>query len=129
MNQLEVTRINELEEKVEKFEKIMNVFDTAIEKVEVSPEGDCYIKFRNHMIIETEGNQILYSKNGQAAIQFKMLYLNPKTEKMQKRLRTLEVDDLTHSMYENHLLAMEDAEEKIKTYTDKHNNGECKGCK
>ena len=59
--------------------KKLNALADAIDKIEVLDDGSLYIKTINHLIIESEGNQVMYSKNGEIVIKSKILHLNPGT--------------------------------------------------
>lgn len=59
--------------------KKLNAFADAFEVVEVLSDGSLYMKTKSHLIIESEGNQIFYSKEGEIVIKAPMLHLNPST--------------------------------------------------
>jgi len=57
----------------------LNMLADAIEAIEVLEDGSLYLKTKNHLIIESTGNQIMYSKEGEIVVKSKMLHLNPTT--------------------------------------------------
>ena len=65
----------------------------CIEEVKTSKGGALYIKLKSDFILDTEGNQVLYTKDGQSIIQSSRLHLNPDVE-MGKDLREIRVSSV-----------------------------------
>ena len=56
----------------------LNALADAIDAIEVLDDGSLYVKTKSHLIIESAGNQVLYS-DGDIVIKSKLLHLNPVT--------------------------------------------------
>jgi len=56
----------------------LNALADAIDAIEVLDDGSLYLKTKNHLIIESSGNQIMYS-SGDIVLKSQLLHLNPTT--------------------------------------------------
>lgn len=57
--------------------KLLVTMLSAIEKVNVDNDGSIYMKMRKHVIIETTGSVITYTKNGYHVSMAKQTHINP----------------------------------------------------
>ncbi|MEO5350431.1 MAG: hypothetical protein H7836_12395 [Magnetococcus sp. YQC-3] len=55
--------------------KILN----SIEEIKTNDSKELYIKFKSNLIIETNGSQLFYTKEGMTIVQSKLIHLNPKS--------------------------------------------------
>ncbi len=71
-----------LEEKLDKVLHFADIFEKCVESVTTNPDGQLYLKLKDNLIIETEGSQLFYTRDGIIVLQSNTLHFNPKIEKM-----------------------------------------------
>lgn len=76
-------------------EKVLMVCD-AIDKIDITKDGNLYVKLKKGMIIETNGCSLLYSKDYPFAIQVPLLHLNP--DYKDKDNKRLELDNILNEI-------------------------------
>ena len=58
----------------------LNMLLDSIDSVRTNEDGSVYIKFKEHVIIETKGSFIKFSTEGDIIDSAKMIHLNPKID-------------------------------------------------
>jgi len=85
MNFPEMISIEEIERRAEQEtietnrQEKLNALADALEKVEVLEDGSLYLKTKSHLVIESVGNQVMYSEEGDIVLKGKMTHLQPVT--------------------------------------------------
>lgn len=58
----------------------LNMLLDSIDSVRTNEDGSVYIKFKEHVVIETKGSLIRFSTEGDIIDSAKMIHLNPKID-------------------------------------------------
>ena len=107
MNKLEVEkkRENILDKLVEfewSFDKLLTLA-SSIDNIVSTEDGSLYIKYKNNLVISSDGSNIIHSKNGDIVIKSNFLHLNPESYEM-KNIQKLQGNNTDKVIKELHLL-------------------------
>ncbi|MBC8427289.1 MAG: hypothetical protein H8D97_00205 [Proteobacteria bacterium] len=119
--------MKKLSKKTKPKKLIKQLFNSVIDSINIGNNGECHIKFKSDLVLETEGSQIFYTKNGRTAIQAKTLHLNPKTNGIEEKINNLKIDHLCNDMHEESLKKLLEIKKENSTKDNKCGceNGGC----
>jgi len=82
----------------------------AIEEIEVMDDGSLYVKYKNHLVVNTNGSNYTYSKNGNNLIMANILHLNPNSKDIMSNIE----NDFIGTVNELNTLTIEDQKKMLK---------------